>query len=356
LSKLNLAVLFGGMSNEHDISLKSAVNVIKAVSLDKYNIIPIGITKKGRWLFFPGSLEEISDGSWEQSRDCTPAVILPDPMYRGLLKYTEGQFSVEKIDAVFPVMHGKTGEDGVIQGLLELSGIPFVGCHTTASAVCMDKTITHAVLERAGIRMARHRTICRNDIGNLAEFAEETAEKLGLPVFVKPAGSGSSVGCSKANDIEELKAAIKTAFSHDEKAICEEYIKGRELECAVFGADDSDTFASDIGEILSANEFYDFEAKYINSASKTIIPKDIIGNGKSREMRETALKAYKTAGCSGLARVDFFLKEDGTYILNEINTMPGFTQISMYPKLMEEMGIPIEELVDKLIKLALENT
>jgi D-alanine-D-alanine ligase len=352
---MNLVVLFGGMSNEHDISLKSAVNVIKAVPADKYNVIPIGITKKGRWLFFPGSLDEISDGSWEQSRDCTPAVIIPDPMYRGLLKYTEGQFSVEKIDAVFPVMHGKTGEDGVIQGLLELSGIPFVGCHTTASAVCMDKTITHAVLERDGISMARYTVICRSDIDRVNEFAEETVKKLGLPVFVKPAESGSSVGCSKAYDIEELKAAIKTAFSHDEKAICEEYIVGRELECAVFGSDDSDTFASDIGEILSANEFYDFEAKYINSASKTIIPEDITQNGKSREMREVALKAYKTAGCRGLARVDFFLREDGTFVLNEINTMPGFTKISMYPKLMEAMGIPIEELIEKLIRLAMDS-
>jgi D-alanine-D-alanine ligase len=276
-------------------------------------------------------------------------------MYRGLLKYTEGQFSVEKIDAVFPVMHGKTGEDGVIQGLLELSGIPFVGCHTTASAVCMDKTITHAVLERDGIEMARYTVIRRSDIDRVNEFAEETVKKLGLPVFVKPAESGSSVGCSKANDIEELKAAIKTSFSHDDKAICEEYIVGRELECAVFGSDESDTFASDIGEILSANEFYDFEAKYINSASKTIIPDDITQNGKSREMRETALKAYKTAGCRGLARVDFFLREDGTFVLNEINTMPGFTQISMYPKLMEAMGIPIEELIEKLIRLAMDS-
>jgi D-alanine-D-alanine ligase len=354
MSKLNLAVIFGGISGEHEISLKSAVNVIKAVPEDKYNVIPLGITKKGRWLFFPGSLEEIADGSWEQSRDCTPAVILPDPMYRGLLKYTEGQFSVEKIDAVFPVMHGKTGEDGVIQGLLEMSGIPFVGCRTTASAVCMDKTITHAVLERAGIRMARYAVICRNDINNLNEFAEKVIDKLGLPLFIKPAGSGSSVGCSKANDIEEIKAAVKTAFSHDEKVICEEYIKARELECAVFGSDDSDTFASDIGEILSANEFYDFDAKYINADSKTVIPEDLIENGLSREIRETALKAYKTAGCRGLARVDFFLKEDGTYLLNEINTMPGFTEISMYPKLMEAMGIPVTELVDKLIKMAIE--
>ncbi|MDR0992636.1 MAG: D-alanine--D-alanine ligase [Ruminococcus sp.] len=354
MSKLNLAVIFGGMSNEHEISLKSAVNVIKAVPEDKYNVIPIGITKKGRWLFFPGSLEEIADGSWEQSRDCTPAVILPDPMYRGLLKYTEGQFSVEKIDAVFPVMHGKTGEDGVIQGLLELSGIPFVGCRTTASAVCMDKTITHAVLERAGIKMARYAIINRNDINSLGEYAEKIVNKLGLPVFVKPAESGSSVGCSKANDIEEFKAACKTAFSHGEKVICEEYIKARELECAVFGSDDSDIFASDIGEILSANEFYDFDAKYINAESKTVIHEDIIENGISREIRETALKAFKTAGCRGLARVDFFLKEDGTFLLNEINTMPGFTEISMYPKLMEAMGIPATELVDKLIRLAIE--
>jgi D-alanine-D-alanine ligase len=354
MSKLNVAVLFGGCSNEHEISLRSAANIIRYIPRDRYNVIPIGITKKGRWLFFPGDAGDIENGRWETDSDCTPAVILPDPMYRGILKYNDGSFSVEKIDVVYPAVHGKNCEDGVLQGMLEMSGIPYVGSGALASAVCMDKSLTHLVLENNGIKMAEWRVFRRDEIDNIDDFCDRAVFALGLPVCVKPANSGSSVGVNKAANLEELKAAIKTAFSHDDKALVEEFIVGRELEVAVLGNDKTDTFASQVGEIHSANEMYDFDAKYTNTASNTFIPDDIVENGVARKIKEIALKAYEAAGCRGLARVDFFYTDDGRILLNEINTLPGFTSISMYGKLMEDAGIPKPELIDKLLKLCLE--
>ncbi len=351
MSKIKVAVLFGGMSNEHDISLISATNIINAIPSDKYEVIPIGITKKGRWLFYPGDISMIASGSWESNPDCVPAVILPDPIYKGIFKITDGTYSIAKIDVVFPALHGQHGEDGTIQGLLEMSGIPYVGCGCLASADCMDKGVTHTILEANGVHMAKWRTVYAADLNRLDEVCEQIANELDYPLFVKPANSGSSVGVNKASSFEQLKDAVKLAFAHDKKVIVEEYIKGRELECAVFGTDKP--FASEVGEINSCNEFYDYDAKYILGTSGLSIPADIPAEA-SREIRETAVKAFKAMGCSGLSRVDFFLKEDGTVILNEINTLPGFTPISMYPKLMENMGISQPELLDRLITLSLE--
>ncbi|MDR0904267.1 MAG: D-alanine--D-alanine ligase [Ruminococcus sp.] len=353
MSKLNVAVLFGGVSNEHEISLRSSANIIRSIPKDKYNIIPIGITKKGRWLFFPGDVSEIENGNWETDSDCTPAVILPDPMYRGILKYNDGKFSIEKIDVVYPAVHGKNCEDGVLQGVLDMSGIPYVGSGSLASAICMDKCLAHLVLEREGIKMARWKVLRRDDLEKLDSFCADVEANLGFPVCVKPACSGSSVGVNKARDIDELKSAVKTAFSHDDKALVEEYIVGRELEVAVMGNSPTDTFTTSVGEILSANEMYDYDAKYVNTASSGSIPEDIHENGVSREIKETAVLAYRAAGCKGLSRIDFFSSENGVY-LNEINTLPGFTNISMYPKLMEDAGIPASDLIDKLIQLCLE--
>jgi D-alanine-D-alanine ligase len=274
-------------------------------------------------------------------------------MYRGILKYNDGKFSIEKIDVVYPAVHGKNCEDGVLQGVLDMSGIPYVGSSALASTVCMDKTLTHLVLERNGIKMARFKVLRRDELDHLDSFCEDVAGSLGFPVCVKPACSGSSVGVNKASDIDELKSAVKTAFSHDDKALVEEYIVGRELEVAVLGNSPADTFASSVGEILSANEMYDYEAKYINAESSSAIPEDIRENGVAKEIKEIALKAYRAAGCKGLSRIDFFANENGIY-LNEINTLPGFTSISMYPKLMEDAGLSATELIDKLIKLCLE--
>ncbi|MBP1561293.1 MAG: D-alanine--D-alanine ligase [Oscillospiraceae bacterium] len=351
MSKIKVAVLFGGVSNEHDISLISASNIISAIPADKYEVIPIGITKKGRWLYYPGDVSLISSGRWEAHPDCVPAAILPDPMYKGIMKISDGCCTVTRIDAVFPALHGQNGEDGAIQGLLKLSGIPYVGCDIISSANCMDKTAAHTMLEANGIKMAKWKCINAADLGKLDDICDEIAAEMDYPLFIKPANSGSSVGVNKATSFEELKNAVKLAFSHDKKVIVEEYIKGRELECAVYGKDNP--FASQVGEIRSCNEFYDYEAKYILGTSGLSIPADIPEKA-SREIRETAVKAFKTMGCSGLSRIDFFLKEDGTVILNEINTLPGFTQISMYPKLMENMGISQSELLDKLITLCLE--
>ena len=255
------------------------------------------------------------------------------------------------MDVVFPVLHGKFGEDGTLQGLLDMSGIPYVGCGCFASAACMDKEYTHTVLEKNGVNMARYQVVRQSDLGNLEAVCERIADELEYPLFVKPACSGSSVGVNKATCFEDLKNAVKLAFTHDKKVIVEEYIKGRELECAVLGTDNP--FASDVGEILSCNDFYDYDAKYILGTSGLNIPADIPTDA-SKEIRETAVKAFKALGCFGLSRVDFFLADNGKVYLNELNTLPGFTSISMYPKLMEKLGIPYGELLDRLIKLAFE--
>jgi len=351
MSKIRVAVLFGGISNEHDISLISATNIISAIPSDKYEVIPIGITKKGRWLFYPGDIGLISSGNWESHPDCVPAVILPDPMYKGIMKISEGSCTTTKIDVVFPALHGQNGEDGAIQGLLKLSGIPYVGCDIISSANCMDKAAAHVMLEAGGIKMAKWKSVTIADLNRLEDVCDEIAGELDYPLFVKPANSGSSVGVNKASSFEELKNAIKLAFSHDKKVIVEEFIKGHEVECAVFGKETP--FASEVGEISSCNEFYDYEAKYILGTSGLTIPANIPAEA-SKEIRETAVKAFKLMGCSGLSRIDFFLTDDGTVYLNEINTLPGFTQISMYPKLMENMGISQPELLDNLITLSLE--
>lgn len=352
MAKIKVAVIFGGVSTEHDISLISATNVMQNLSAEKYEIIPIGITKKGRWLFYPGSISAISGGNWESNPDCAPAAIFPDRVYKGVAKIEDGEVSFVKVDVVFPVLHGKNGEDGTVQGLLELSGIPYVGCGVLSSAVCMDKSFTHTVLEQNGIHTAAWRVIKQSEINHLDELCESIPEELGgFPVFVKPACSGSSFGVNKASDPDELKEAVKLAFAHDKKVIVEEYIKGRELECAVMGNDTP--FASGVGEIVSCNEFYDYDAKYVLGTSGLNIPADIPESAAS-EIKKTAVKAFSALGCSGLARVDFFLTEQGRVVLNEINTMPGFTSISMYPKLMDNMGISYPELLDRLISLALE--
>ncbi|MBQ7991185.1 MAG: D-alanine--D-alanine ligase [Oscillospiraceae bacterium] len=353
MAKTKVAVIFGGRSNEHDISLISASNVIRNIDRTKYEVIPIGITKKGRWYFYPGDVDGIQSGEWETNTDNVPAAILPDPLYRGIATVNGDEINIIKVDVVFPVLHGKYGEDGTIQGLLDMAGIPYVGCGCFASAACMDKNFTHKVLEYHGIRMAKSHAIRASELDHLDEFCELAEKDLGYPIFVKPCSSGSSVGVNKANNTEELKNAIKLAFTHDRKVIVEECIKGRELEVAVLGG--AKPFASEPGEIISCNDFYDYDAKYVLGATSLKIPADIPPEVSSK-IRETAILAFRAIGCFGLSRVDFFLSDKGEVILNEINTMPGFTNISMYPMLMDNFGIPYSELLDKLITLAFERT
>ncbi len=352
MSKIRVAVLFGGASSEHDISLKSATHIIENIPRDKYEVVCVGITKKGRWLYYPGDTVCIASGEWERDPDCTSAILSPDPIHKGLITIENGEASVKKIDVVFPVIHGKNGEDGTIQGLLDLARIPYVGCGLLASAACMDKAATHTMLDYNGIRTAKWRVVTQREMNKLEERCEAVAEELGFPLFVKPANAGSSIGVNRANNAEELLDAVKIAFSHDNKVIVEECIVGRELEVAVFGYDSP--FASFVGEIESCKTFYDYDAKYILSGSNLFIPARIPYE-KGREIQEVAIKAYRAMGCKGLSRVDFFLTEDGEIILNEINTMPGFTSISMYPKLMEDLGMSPSYLVDKLIEQAIDN-
>lgn len=348
MEKQRIAVIFGGMSTEHEVSLISATTVIENLNLEKYDVDMIGITKEGKFLYYTGDVEQIQSGNWEQGpvQDC---IISANRGWKGFLVLTSSGWELRQTDCVIPVLHGKNGEDGTIQGMLELAGIPFVGCDLSSSANCMDKQMTHVILEEAGVTMAKwlcfHRGKCDEDC------YEMTEQYLGYPVFVKPAKAGSSFGVSKARDREELLRALELAFQHDDKVIVEEMIVGREVECAVLGNENPE--ASVAGEIEACNDFYDFDAKYVNSASNLYIPARIPEN-VMEDLRGTAVWAYRAIGCSGLSRVDFFVTEQGEVILNEINTFPGFTNISMYPKLWEHMGLSIPELLDRLIALGLE--
>ena len=352
MAKTRVCVIFGGVSSEHDISLMSASSVIQQIPKDKYEIICVGITKKGRWLYFPGDVSMIANGEWESHPDCTTAIISPDRTHKGLIKImADGETSILHIDCVFPVLHGKNGEDGTIQGLFTIAGIPFAGCDTVSSAICMDKAFTHTVLDNAGIKTAKWAAIHRCDISKLDQMIPQMVEKLGFPMFVKPANAGSSVGINKAANEEQLKDAIKIAFSHDTKVVVEKAIVGIEVETAVMGYEDPKV--AEPGEIVPCNEFYDYEAKYIMGTTELHIPARI-SEEDTKRLKETAIKAYKALGCGGLTRIDFFITPDHEIILNEPNTLPGFTSISMYPKLWEYSGVNYSDLIDRLITTAIE--
>ncbi len=349
MEKKTVAVIFGGASSEHEVSLRSVVSVLQNIPRDRYNTVTVGITKNGRWLYYDGELEGISDGSWKE-RGAT-AFLSPDSGIHGLVVLQDGGYKIIRVDAVFPVLHGKNGEDGTIQGLLEMAGIPFVGCDCLASAACMDKCVTHTILDNAQIPTARWCEVRKNQMGDFPEVEQKIRKKLGYPVFVKPANAGSSVGVSKARSFGELEEALKLAFQHDRKAVVEETIVGKEVECAVLG--NGDPFASVIGEIEPVRELYDYEGKYLDGSTNLYIPARI-PEEVAEEIRRIAVKAYRAIGCEGFSRVDFFARADGSIILNEINTIPGFTSISMYPKLMEASGVPYPELIDRLIRLGIQ--
>lgn len=352
MSKIRVAVIFGGVSNEHDISLISATHVIKNIPRDKYEVIPIGITKKGRWLFFPGDVDMLQNDAWENHPDCISCILSPDPVHKGFIKILpDGTVMNMKVDCIFPVLHGKNGEDGTIQGLFTLSGIPYVGCDVISSANCMDKDVTHILLNHAGINTADWYTMYDYELSELDEKAEEIVRKLKFPMFVKPSNCGSSIGISKVTDIEGLKDAIKYAFTHDKKVVVETGLVGKEVECAVIG--NAKPVASTVGEIQPVDGFYDYEGKYQSNDCGLFIPARISDEDIER-IKKIAVKGYKALACKGLSRVDFFLCENGDIYINEINTLPGFTSISMYPKLMENKGFTAEGLLDELIKLAFE--
>ena len=350
MSKKRVAILFGGVSSEHDVSTVSAKGIISNINKEKYDLVLLGITKQGEWFLFDDDVALLPEDKWLASKSLKKAFIVPDSAIHGIV--TEDGEQIH-LDAVFPVLHGKNGEDGTIQGLFQLAQIPFVGCDSTSSGVCMDKAITNAVLDAVGIKQAKWMAFSAYEYNKCPQHYIDLAfERLGSPVFVKPANAGSSVGITKAGNKEELRQGIEIAFKEDKKVVLEEFIDGFEVECAVLG--NEEPIAGEVGEILAAAEFYDFDAKYNNPESQTLIPASI-SKEKRDEVRETALKAYKTIGCEGLSRVDFFVKRDtGEVLLNEINTIPGQTPISMYPKLFEAVGVPYGELIDRLIELALE--
>lgn len=352
-NKINVAVIFGGNSSEHDVSLVSAYNVIKNIPTEKYDITCVGITKKGTWLYYPGSYENIPDGSWESNPDCTHCILSVDTIHKGFIMLDNGNYYHRKIDVIFPVLHGKNGEDGTIQGMFELSQIPYVGCGVLASACCMDKAFTHMILEQNGVKTAKFETVLYADVLNLESEVDRVEKKITYPMFVKPANAGSSIGISKANNREELLNAIHLAFAHDTKVVIEETIVGRETEVAVFGF--NDLIASVPGEIetVSTYDFYDYKAKYEDKSTILHIPADF-DDVTVKKLQDTAKKAYKAMGCQSLSRCDFFVLENGEVILNEINTLPGFTPISMYPKLMNEIGIDYSTLLDNLLTDAIE--
>ncbi len=352
MAKIKAAVIFGGMSREHKLSLATAADVIRSIPKDKYEVICIGITKKGRWLYFPGDPEDIETGAWELDPDCASAIISPDPIHRGILTIENGETTVRRIDVVFPLLQGQHGADGDIQGLLDLSGIPYVGSGVLASASCIDKSHTHMVLDDYGVKTAEWKLMTQRDINRIDERCHEIAEKLGFPLIVKPASSGSSAGTTIAEDEETLEKGVKIAFSNDKKVLVERYVKGRKLETAVFGYDAP--FASYVGEILSADKAYDPTEVNKRSGDDLVVPADIPDEMQT-EIREISIRAYKALGCRGMARIDFFLTEEGELLLNKIGTSPGLRNNSVYPKLMEHLGMSQEYLIDKLLEQAIEN-
>ena len=354
MKKRNVCVLFGGMSPEHEVSLRSAEYVLENLDLEKYNVFPVGITKEGDWVLYTGGdYSKLPTEEWMEYPKNRRAAISP-VRGQGLLSF-EGDCVVrEQVDVVFPVLHGRFGEDGTVQGLCALAGIPCVGCDMTSSADCMDKAITHTILDAAGIRTAPYCYVTRSSLYDIDGACEDIEKKLGgYPMFVKPACAGSSVGVTRAADREALKNGIKIAFAHGEKVVIETEIIGKEVECAVLGNGEN-LIASIPGQITPAEEFYDYDAKYKLGTSVLDIPAKISPE-MTEELRATAKKAFIAMGCSGFSRVDFFATEDGL-VLNEINTIPGFTPISMYPKLMANMGIEYGELLDRLIELAIEKS
>ena len=353
MKKLSVCVLFGGISPEHEISLRSAESVLNNIDHEKYHVFPVGITKEGDWILFGGKdYSMLSAGTW-QNCDSNRRATLSPVHGQGLLSFENDCVVRERIDVVFPVLHGANGEDGAIQGLLQIAGIPYVGPHIASSAVCMDKCLTKLVAGYAGVRQAAWQLVTRAGFARDCDaVCTQVEESFCYPVFVKPAGTGSSVGVSKAKNREELMAALELALRYDRKVLVEEFIDGQEVECAVMGNDTP--IASVCGEIDPGANFYDYEAKYVTDTSSLYIPARI-DDDVAELVREQAVKIYSALDCCGLSRVDFFVKKDGEVVFNEINTIPGFTSISMYPKLFEASGISYSGIIDNLLALALES-
>lgn len=352
MEKLSVALIFGGKSGEHDVSRVSASSIFKHINKEKYDVHTIGITKDGNWIYYNGSAEDMANGEWENLADNNVKInLIPNGNSKVGLEFKDGSF--KKIDVLFPVLHGPYGEDGKIQGVFEISNIPYVGCGVLASSVGMDKLICKKVFSQIGLPQVNYTYTNKWEFNlNKEKELDKIESELNYPVFVKPANMGSSVGISKACNREELLKGINEALKHDTRIVLEQGINAREMEVAVLGNDD--VKASIAGEIIPAKDFYDYEDKYVNGASKLEIPAKV-DEITMESIRNMAINAFKGIDGSGLSRVDFFIdKETDEIYINEINTLPGFTNISMYPKLWDATGIQYTDLIDKLIQLAIE--
>jgi D-alanine---D-serine ligase len=346
MSKYKIAVIFGGCSPEYKISLQSAYSVITHIDREKYDLILIGITQSGAWYLFSGSTEKIFDDTWNNTEDCARAIISPDRENQGLLILEKDNVRSIKLDGAMPVLHGRNGEDGTIQGLLELAGIPIVGCRTLASALCMDKNKTHKIVETIGINVPRAFTLTNEaDINTCFK----QAGNLGYPLFVKPVKAGSSYGITKVADENELSAAVKLAFEYDDEVIVEENIVGFEIGCAVLG--NEDPVVGVVDEIELAGGFLDYKEKYMRETAVIHVPARI-SEQKANEAKEVGKAIYKALGCTGFARVDMFLTPAGDFVFNEVNTIPGFVTCRRYPNMLKEAGMTFEQIVNTAIELA----
>lgn len=348
MNKKSILIIFGGNSTEHEVSCKSVMNFVKNVSADKYEKHYVGIKKNGDWVYYTGDTALIPTGEWVNEHTNVPCVLSPNTANRGLL-LLDNKNTLINIDVIIPVLHGKNGEDGTIQGLFELCNIPYVGCGVVASGTSMDKAFTKIIVDSLGnIPQADYALVRKGDDESYIEKAED---KLGYPMFVKPCKSGSSQGVSKADNRDELIKAVKLALTHDSKVLIEEAIFGRELECAVLETKDG-LVCSNAGEAVAGDVFYSYEAKYNNSDSKTVTAPEL-PEGINETVRQYAADIFNILGGNGLSRIDFFLENNtNRVVFNEINTLPGFTAISMYPMMMEVVGYPIEKLMDSLIENA----
>ena len=356
VKKIRVGLIFGGRSGEHEVSFCSASSIIKAINKDKYTVVPIGITKEGRWISPQDSELALRSGKIEGK---STVILLNDPSGNALIRTTNNQRSdkspaLERVDVIFPALHGPYGEDGTVQGLLEVANIPYVGAGVAASAISMDKDLMKTIFQQRGLPILKWMTIRRKEWQKDKEKILSSIENgFEYPLFVKPTNLGSSVGITKVHKKEELEGAIDLASSYDRKILIEEGLEEvREVECGVLGNDEPR--ASVAGEVRPAGEFYDYNSKYIDKETQLIVPADL-PDGVSQEVQEIALRAFKAVDAAGMARVDFFVsKKENKIYLSEINTIPGFTSVSMYPRLWEASGIPYSELIDRLIQLALE--
>lgn len=352
MKKIRVGILFGGKSAEHEVSLQSAKNVLAALDKDKYEVVLLGIDKEGIWHWNQESMDLINDSDpqlIQMNTSDEKLALVPGAQSNQIIDAT-GQNHPGQVDVIFPILHGTLGEDGTVQGLLKLANIPFVGAGVLGSAVGMDKDVMKRLLRSDGIPIADFVTFSYSDRDKISY--DEVIERLGLPVFIKPANMGSSVGISKVSDEEGFEKAIDEAFLYDTKIIIEENVKGREIECSVLGNDNPR--ASLPGEVLPQADFYSYKAKYIDEKGALLEIPAKLSDEKVKEIQDLAIRTYKSLCCEGMARVDLFMKENGDLLINEINTIPGFTKISMYPKLWEVSGLPYGKLIDQLLELALE--